>query len=130
MRRPPPARRVAARAALVYRSTSFSSALRDRTVVLRLALGASCAHNIYFFFREVRTRLSPAFSYFTVLTACDATDSMQFPLPTLRPPQVLSGFHNYRLVLSIVLSAPYHEKYITHKVTTHTSLNSHFTLNM
>ena len=92
VRRPPPALRVAARAALVYRSTSFSSAPRDCTAVLRLALVASCAH-IQFFFREVRTRLSPAFSYFTVLTACDTTDSMQFfPCQPLRPPQVLSGF--------------------------------------
>ena len=48
VRRSPPAPRVAARAALVYRSTSFSSAPRDCTAVLRLALVASCAH-IHFF---------------------------------------------------------------------------------
>ena len=54
VRRSPPAPRVAARAALVYRSTSFSSAPRDCTVLLRLALGAPCAHIHFFFSRTLR----------------------------------------------------------------------------
>ena len=48
VRRSPPAPRVAARASLMYRSTSFSSAPRYCTVVLRLALGAPlCTHSIF-----------------------------------------------------------------------------------
>ena len=51
VRRSPLAPRVAARASLMYRSTSFSSVPRYCTVVLRLALGAPCAH-IHFFSLE------------------------------------------------------------------------------
>ena len=116
--RPPPARRVAARAALVYRSTSFSSAPRDRTVVLRLALGASCAHIKKINKSRSPYETPPCIYLLSVLTACDTTDSMQFSFadPFSQPfsyPKSSAFFPNYRLVLSIALSAPYNKKYLT-----------------